>query len=264
MTVVPMPSPDVPSLRRRVSAAEWEERVRLAQLYRIAAHQGLEDLTYNHFTARVPDAPDRFLIKPTALLFSEVTASNLCCYGLDGKLIYETEHTSSPAGFLIHASVLAARPDVNATMHLHTTAGAAVSTMDCGLMFISQVSMRFHDQVAYHGYEGLVHEEDECPRLVRDLGSKRVMFLQNHGTLVTGRSIPECYLLHYFLERACQIQIAALSSGRKVFEPPPADRAALAQGWAENRAGNRNQLVGDRDFAAMVRKIDAIDQSYRN
>jgi ribulose-5-phosphate 4-epimerase/fuculose-1-phosphate aldolase len=249
-------------MRNRVSMAEWETRVQLAALYRIAAQQGLEDLTYNHFTARVPDAKDHFLIKPTALLFSEVTASNLCCYDLDGNLIYETEHTSSPAGFLIHASVLQARPDVNATIHLHTTAGAAISTMECGFKFVAQVSTRFHDQVAYPGYEGLVHDEDECPRLVRDLGNKRVMFMQNHGTLVTGRSIPECYLLHYFLERSCQIQLAAMSTGQKVHEPSPEERAILAQGWAENRTGNRNELVGDRDFAAMVRVINKIDRSY--
>jgi ribulose-5-phosphate 4-epimerase/fuculose-1-phosphate aldolase len=264
MNVVAMPSPDVPSMRVRVSNAEWEQRVTLAALYRIMAHQGYEDLTYNHATARVPGAPDRFLIKPNALLFSEVTASNLCCYDLDGNLVYPTEHTSSPAGFLIHASVLKARPDVNATIHLHSTPGATISTIEGGFKFLAQVSTRFHDQIAYHGYEGLVHQEDECPRLVRDLGDKRVMFMQNHGTLVTGRSVPECFLLNFFLERACEIQISAMSTGQKAYEPPPEERAILAQGWAENRTGNRNELVGDRDFAAMVRVIDKVDRSYRD
>ncbi len=37
-----------------------------------------------------------------------------------------------------------------------------------------------------------------------------------------------------------------------------------AQGWAENRTGDRNQLASDRDFAAMVRVIDKIDRSYTN
>ena len=142
MNPVAMPSANVPSMRERVTDAEWVARIQLAALYRIAAYMGLEDLTANHFAARVPDAPNRFLIKPTALLFSEVTASNLCCYDENRELVYETEHTSSPAGPRIHGSVLDARPEVMATIHLHTTAGAAVSAMDCGLKFISQSAMK--------------------------------------------------------------------------------------------------------------------------
>jgi len=263
MNVVAMPSADVPSMRARVTEAEWDTRVELAALYRIAACVGLEDLTANHFAARVPDAANHFLIKPTALLFSEVTASNLCCYDENRELVYETEHTSSPAGPRIHGSVLDARPDVMATIHLHTTAGAAVSAMDCGLKFISQASMRFAGQVGYHRYEGLVHQDDEEPRLIADLGDKHVLFLENHGTLITGRSTAECFLLHHYLERACEIQVAAMSSGAALKEPPVEECRQMAQGWAENRPPPGNELVGDRDFQAMVRKVDAIDPGFR-
>jgi ribulose-5-phosphate 4-epimerase/fuculose-1-phosphate aldolase len=264
MSVHAFPTPDVPSVRERVSDAEWETRIELAQLYRIMASLGTEELTYNHFAARVKDNPEHFLIKPTALMFSEVTASNLCCYHLDGHLVHETEHTSSPAGYLIHGSILAARPDVGCTMHQHTEATVAVSAVEGGLRFISQESMRFHGKVGYHRYEGLVHEDEECPRLVRDLADNKVLFLENHGTLVTGRTVPECFLLFFFLERACRIQMTAMASGAKLKEPPEEMCAEARLGWAENRTGNHNRLVGDRDFQAMVRRIDAMDQSYRS
>jgi len=263
MNPVAMPSANVPSMRERVTDAEWVARIQLAALYRIAAYMGLEDLTANHFAARVPDAPNRFLIKPTALLFSEVTASNLCCYDENRELVYETEHTSSPAGPRIHGSVLDARPKVMATIHLHTTAGAAVSAMDCGLKFISQSAMRFAGQVAYHRYEGLVHKDEEGPRLIADLGNKHVMFLENHGTLITGRSVPECFLLHHYLERACEIQVAAMASGATLKEPPMEECLKMAQGWAENRPPPADELVGDRDFQAMVRKVEALDPGFR-
>ena len=100
------------------------------RLYRLF---GLDDLTANHFSARVPDASNRFLIKPTALLFSEVTVSNLCCYNQKREFLYETAHASNPAGPRIHGSILQARMDVMATIYLHTTAGAAVSAMDLWL-----------------------------------------------------------------------------------------------------------------------------------
>ena len=112
-------------------------------------------------------------------------------------------------------------------------------------------------------FEGLVHRDEKCPRLVHDLAGNKVCFLENHGTLITGRSIPECYLLHHFFERACQIQIAAMSTGAKLTEPPAEDCRKLRLGWAENRTGNENELVGDRDWAAMVRAIDRVDTGYR-
>ena len=124
--------------------------------------------------------------------------------------------------------------------------------------------MRFAGQVAYHRYEGLVHKDEEGPRLIADLGDKHVMFLENHGTLITGRSIAECFLLHHYLERACEIQVAAMSSGAALKEPPMDECLKMAQGWAENRPPPADELVGDRDFQAMVRKVDSIDPGYRD
>ena len=104
----------------------------------------------------------------------------------------------------------------------------------------------------------------EGPRLIADLGDKHVMFLENHGTLITGRSIAECFLLHHYLERACEIQVAAMSSGAALKEPPMDECLKMAQGWAENRPPPADELVGDRDFQAMVRKVDTIDAGYRD
>ncbi|WP_449414440.1 class II aldolase/adducin family protein [Pandoraea soli] len=39
------------------------------------------------------------------------------------------------------------------------------------------------------------------------------MILRNHGLLVAGRSVAEAFDHIFFLERACQIQIKALSAG---------------------------------------------------
>ena len=172
-----MSSARVSWARDRGSQAEWDMRVARAALYRVAAYMGLEDLTANHFAARVPDAPNHFRINPAALLFSEVTASNLCCYDENRELVYETEHTSSPAGPRIHGSVLDARTDVNATIHLHTTAGAAVSAMDCGLKFISQASMRFAGPVADPRYAGPVPKDGGGARPLRGVCDKPGCFI---------------------------------------------------------------------------------------
>ena len=155
---------DVPSMKGKVSAAEWSAREDLAALYRVAAHNGWQDVTLNHFTARVPDEPNHFLIKPTEMMFEEVTASSLLCISLDDRKVYPSPFDKSPASFNIHGTILKSRPDIACTMHLHTDAGAALSALDGGLMFISQYAMRFWEKVSYHTYEGLVHGDsrEEC------------------------------------------------------------------------------------------------------
>ncbi len=254
---------DVPSMKGKVPAAEWAAREDLAALYRAAAHAGYQDITLNHFTLRVPGAPERFLIKPTEMMFEEVTASSLLCITLENEKVYPSPFDKSPASFNIHGTVLKARPDIACTMHLHTDAGAALSTMADGLMFLSQYAMRFWNKVSYHNYEGLVHGDDlaECETMTRNLGRNFVLIMYNHGTMVCGRSVGEAFLFNHYLERAAAIQLQALGSGRKLVEPSAEVCAAIAQGWAENRPNS--QVVGGRDWEAIRRQMDRLDPSYR-
>lgn len=254
---------DIPSMKDKVGAVEWQTREDLAALYRVAAHMGYQDLTLNHFTARLPDAPEHFLIKPEQMMFEEVTASSLLCFTLDDQPVYDQPLSKSPASFNIHGAILKARPDINCVMHLHSDAGAALSTLECGLMFISQYAMRFWGKVAYHTYEGLVHggANNECDRLTGDLGDKTVLIMRNHGTLVVGRSIGEAFLLNHYLERACAIQMQALTSGRAIVEPGDKVCAEIAGGWIENKPNSG--IAGNRDWTAVRRQMDRLDPTYR-
>jgi ribulose-5-phosphate 4-epimerase/fuculose-1-phosphate aldolase len=255
---------EFPSMRETVSEAEWETRLDLAALYRVAAHMGWQDMALNHFTARLPDAPDHFLIKPTDLMFEEVTASSLLCYTLGDELVHPSSYSKSPASFNIHGSILKARPDVNCVMHLHTDSGAAVSTLECGLLFISQYAMRFWGKVGYHNYQGLVHGDglDECQQMVNDLGDKTVLIMNNHGTMVTGRSIAETFSLNHYLERACKIQMDALNAGRPIIEPSEEVVAEIAQGWPEKKPNA--PLAGKRDWGGVRRQMDRLYPEYRS
>lgn len=254
---------DIPPMKGAVSADEWETRLELAALYRVAAHTGFQDVTLNHFTARVKNTPHHFLIKPTELMFEEVTASSLLCFTLDDEPVHEQALNKSPASFNIHGSVLKARPDVACVMHLHSDAGAAVSAQEKGFLFISQYAMRFWNRVAYHTYEGLVHGDgrDECEQLVSDLGDNTVLILRNHGTLVVGRTIGEAFLLNHYLERALSIQVGALAGGGPIIQPSDDVCAEIARGWIENRPNPG--IAGARDWNAIRRQMDRLYPDYR-
>ena len=204
----------VASLKGKVSAEEWQARVDLAALYRLVALYGWDDLIYTHISARIPGPDHHFLINPYGLLFEEITASSLVKIDLDGNVLQETPYFINPAGFTIHSAIHAAREDAKFVMHLHSDQGVAVAAQKDGLLPLTQHALIVLPRLAYHDYEGIALNLDERERLVHDIGDKTLMLLKNHGTLSVGDSAANCWVGMYYLERACKMQVQALSAGR--------------------------------------------------
>ena len=248
------------ALRERVSAGEWDVRVNLAACYRLAAHFRMTDLIYTHISARVPGPGHHFLINAFGQLWDEIGASTLVKVTLDGEIVDDPAgYGFNRAGYVIHSAVHRARPDVECVMHTHTQAGVAVSAQEQGLLPISQHAMRFTGNIAYHDYEGLALELDEQQRLTRDLGGHKAMILRNHGLLACGASIPETFDYMYYLERACQTQIAAQAGGAKLRIPAPA--------VAEKTAAQFKALPykpKQPEWKALLRMLDKTDASYKD
>lgn len=221
-----------PSIKSRVSEAEWQVRVELAALYRLVALNGWDDMIFTHISARVPGPEHHFLINPYGFYFDEITASSLVKVDLEGNIVQDTPYFINPAGFTIHSAVHAAREDAKFVIHLHTVNGVGVAAQAEGLLSVSQNACLLQHQVAYHGYEGLALNHDERERLVADLGDKPLMLLRNHGTLAVGETAAQTWIGIFFLERACAQQVAALSGGREhiLLAPDEAQAETKEQG----------------------------------
>src|SRR5712672_3696188 len=210
----------VKSVREQVSPEEWKTRVDLAACYRLTAMYGMTEMIANHISCRVSGTHDHFLINPYGMLYEEIDASYLIKVDLDGNVLFNaSDYGVNAAGFVIHSAIHMARHDVDCVAHTHTPAGMAVSAMECGLLPIAQTSMRFL-HVAYHDVEGIADDVDERERLIRDLGDHEAMILRNHGLLVVGRTVPSAFNVLFRLERACQVQIMALSCNTKLIYTP--------------------------------------------
>lgn len=248
------------SKRPDISTAEWEARQQLAACYRIFDHMGWSELIYNHITLRVPAENGAFLINPFGLAYGEVTASNLVKIDIDGHVLDGSPHPVNRAGFTQHAVFHRHLPDAHCIIHSHTTAGMAVSATREGLRPISFYAAAFIGRIAYHDFEGVTIRADEGERLIANLGERRVMLLRNHGTLVMAPSLPEAFLTHWMLQRACEVQVAAGAAGTPVDIPP--EVIAVHQ---RDLSGVQLPVgPGVPDFAAMVRMIDRTDRSWRD
>jgi ribulose-5-phosphate 4-epimerase/fuculose-1-phosphate aldolase len=237
---------------------EWLVRCELAAAYRLFALLGWHELIYNHLTVRVPGS-EHFLINPFGLMYREVKAGNLVKIDLEGRKVEPSPWPVNPAGFIVHSAVHAARADAHCVMHTHTTAGQVVSCQAGGLLSLSFNSMFYTGRVAYHDFEGITLDREECERLARDLGTRNVMILRNHGLLVCGPTIGDAFAEHYMLQRACEVQIAAQSTGVPLLQPSAAiaERAA-AQYERTARQGDQNTLLWD----AMLRWAWDLDPGF--
>lgn len=201
------------------AAVQDEARIRqdLAGLYRLVAHFGWDDLIFTHISARLPGDEHHFLINPYGHLFEEITASSLVRIDQEGNKLDGSPHAVNPAGFTIHSAVHAAREDAQFVIHTHSPACVAVSCLEQGLLPLSQTALLVRERVAYHDYEGLALDPAERERLVANLGTCDMLLLRNHGVLALGRTAADAFLSLYFLERACEVQIATL--GQKLILP---------------------------------------------
>jgi ribulose-5-phosphate 4-epimerase/fuculose-1-phosphate aldolase len=247
-----------------VSAAEWEARVDCACAYRLVRIFGMDDLIYNHISARIPGT-EEFLLNPFGLMYDEMCASALIKVNLSGKVLWEPKfpqglgYKFNPAGYVIHSAIHAAKPELHCVIHTHSLATMAVASLKKGLLPMTQTALRFAT-IAYHDYEGVVLEEGEKARLVANLGDSDVMLLRNHGVLAVGRTVAEGFNNLYRIERACRTQLMAQNGGDEILLPPP----GVIEKTNHMYKPATRRSYGLLEWPAMRRLADRIDSSYRN
>ncbi|XP_032395812.1 alpha-adducin isoform X15 [Etheostoma spectabile] len=239
-------------------------RCKLAAFYRLADLFGWSELIYNHITVRVNSDQERFLIIPFGLLYSEVTASSLVKINFQGEIVDRgsTNLGVNQAGFTLHSAIYAARPDVKCIVHIHTSAGGAVSAMKCGLLPISPEALSL-GEVAYHDYQGILVDEEESTLIQRNLGpNSKVLILRNHGLVSVGETVEEAFYYIHNLVTACEIQVRTLASAggpdNLVLLDPTKykSRPRVPEPAVDRPSAHPKWLVGEQEFEALMRMLD--------
>ncbi len=243
---------------------ERDVRIDLAAAYRLAAQRGWDDTVYTHLSASVPGEAGVYLINPFGARFDEITASSLVKVNTRGEVVDGSDRRVNPSGFAIHGAVHAARPELECVVHLHTTAGVALSMLPGGLQPSSQWAMRLFGRLGRHAYEGLAFDAGERARLVANLGALDGLILENHGPLTVGRTVAEAWMLMYLLERAAQAQLAAMAAMAATGGRISVVSDALATLTYRQWIGDGHERDGDVEWPALLRGLDATSPGYRD
>ena len=237
-----MNAPTEPQIRRDLAAA-----------YRLAAARGWDDTVWTHISASAPGEPGRYLINRFGLRFSEITPANLVMVDTGGRVVDGSGASVNPSGFAIHGCIHAARPDAVCVLHLHTLWGQALAAIPEGLLPCSQPAMRLFRRLGRHAYEGLAFNADEQRRLVAALGDLDGLILENHGILTVGRTVAEAFVLMMLVERAAQVQLAAMAAtgGR-----PLVASDEVAERTCRQWIGDGRTPEGADEWPALLRSLD--------
>jgi ribulose-5-phosphate 4-epimerase/fuculose-1-phosphate aldolase len=242
---------------------EWQARLQLAACYRVFDLLGWTEMIYNHITVRLPQSVSgpakQFLINPFGLHYSEVTASNLLKIDLQGNKLDDNPWPVNPAGFTVHSAIHEGIAEAHCVMHTHTTAGLAVACSQGGLAQNNFYSAQLHGLVAYHDFEGITIHAEEAPRLLKNMADKPAVILRNHGLLSWGTTLPMAFVRLWTLQRACEVQVAQAALGPAIAVPESVARRTTEDSFQfDQRFG-----AGEDVFGALVRRVDRIDDSYR-
>ncbi|MGO9930466.1 MAG: aldolase [Steroidobacteraceae bacterium] len=243
-------------------AAQQRARVDLAACHRLAAHFGYNEGIDNHLTVLVPGHSDRFYLAPFGLHWSEVKASDLLILDFGGRVLSGAGLVEDTARY-IHTPVHRLSPQGNCVLHTHMPYATALGMLENPRLEMAvQSALIFLGDIAYDtDYNGLAYDESEGERLAAALGDKSVLLMGNHGALVVGRTLPLAFERLYFLERAAQAQVLALSTGRPLrLIPEAVIRRAAEQMEGGGAVGGcaREEL----HFDALKRMLDRARSDY--
>ena len=262
----PFANPLAPSRASHQLDPLVQAKIHLAAAHRLAVLHELEEGIDNHFTVAVPGHDDQFLILPFGLHWSEARASDMMVFNEAGQTLAGTGVVELSAR-CIHAPIHRLT-GARVVLHTHQTWAIALNMLqDNRLLPTSQTAAFYHGHIAYDDdYTGLADSTDEGERLARvisgkggdkatgDKPEKYVVFMKNHGVVVTGDTVAQAYRRLYKLERVCRKQLLAMGTGQplSVLSDEVAARVQASNPLDLHPREERERLY----FEAMMRVLD--------
>jgi len=238
-----------------------EAKIQLAAALRLAVLHELEEGIDNHFTVTVPGRDDRYLILPFGRHWSEARASDMLVFDEAGRTL-EGEGVVEMSARCIHAPIHRIT-GTRVVLHTHQPWALALNMLEQNrLVPASQTAAFLCHLIAYDDdYSGTADSVAEGERLARLMDGKSILFMKNHGVLVTGDTIAQAYRRLYKIERACRTQVLAMGAGRLAVLSETVVGRVLAPAEEETHSTSER----DRLFLeAMMRVVDRDLPGYRD
>ncbi len=227
-------------------------RIDLAAAFRLAARHGWHEAVANHFSAAVSADGKQFLVNPRWRHFSSIRASDLMLVDAGDDETMNRPDAPDPSAWSIHSAIHRNLPQARVVLHLHPPHATALASLkDPSILPIDQNTARFYNRIAVDmNFGGIATEEAEGERIASTIGNRKVLMMANHGVTVIGETVGEAFDTMYYLEKAAQTMILALSTGRPLNVMADDLAEATAAGWDDYKGAD------EAHFAELKRMLD--------
>ena len=213
------------------SKKELEElKVKVALGNRIMFHQGLADY-HGHVSARIPGTR-KFFIKPVLAPLGEISSRDIILVDIDQYMeVCEENYAKAsnkraitklknpPRETMIHASIYAARTDVNSVVHTHQSLATAFSVAGTPILPIYNQAAVFAPETPIFPSPRLIYTIQDGKEVCQTLGDRMAMLLKGHGVIVCGDSLEYATVHAIYLERTAYMQFVASCVGKPSIMP---------------------------------------------
>jgi ribulose-5-phosphate 4-epimerase/fuculose-1-phosphate aldolase len=212
---------------------ESQLRIDLAAAFRWAARLGLHEGIANHFSVATNAAGSQFLLNPVGAHFSRIRASDLLLLDGGDASALQGDNAPDPTAWHLHAELHRRVPQARCILHTHMKYATTLCCLqDFTFLMLDQNACRFYGRIAYdRNYAGMALDASEGARVAQLLGAdKSVLFMGNHGVIVVAPTVAQALDELCYLEKAAELQVLALSTGRPLaLVPESVARLACAQ-----------------------------------
>lgn len=262
MIATPTTNGSTNTLSSTTDQSEWDLRVDLAAAFRWAARLNSHESVANHFSAAVSDDGRKFLLQRSGQHFSQVRASDLILLDLDNPVSLDAEGAPDPSAWYLHGHLHQALPQARCILHVHAPYTLTLACLkDFEFLMLDQNACRFYGRIAYdRNYDGLAVSDEEGQRVsaLMDEG-KSVLFMGNHGVMVIGPTVAQAFDELYYLEKAAQIQVMAMQTGRELAIIPHDIAAKAERQWNQYPTA-----FSDLHLTALKEILDKEEPEYRS
>lgn len=242
-----------------MTSTEQRDREDLAAAFRWTARLGLHEAVSNHFSLALDDQGSRFLVQPAGQHFSRVRASDLLVVDANNEVV-GGQGVVDPTALGLHGAIHRSVPNARCVLHTHMPYATALTCVENGRVEpISQNALKFYERIAYDNeFGGMAMDDDETDRICALLQDKPVLLMGNHGVTVVGNTVSEAFDRLYFLEKTCESQVLAMSTGLPLKYVDEATARRTRDQW-ENYPG-----LEDNHWSEIHAMLQAEHSNYRD
>ena len=255
------------------SLQEVKEQVAIAN--RILAEVGLATgvrASLGHASQRLPDQPDRFLVKGRGYdidALAAMRADDMVMCDLEGFRIDGPAGVSQCQEVKIHSCIYRTFPEVQSVVHVHPTYIILMSVLEEPIRPMCQEGIQLvRKPLGVWPHVKTINSDEEGMEVAMLLGENRAVLPRGHGAVTTGNSLGQSVMSMYQLEEQAKMNYYACSiagPGYKFIPDSDIDemtnRPALEslphfQYRAQNRAGRAatGGALGWSYFVDLVKK----------